>query len=323
MITPEKIKEILKEYCINLRFHARGGQGGVTASNLSVEAFSGYGISQPKFGAERAGSPTESYVRLSFNKDLIRSNEQVYAPHLVSVLDDSLLREIDVTAGIPQGGWLIVNSIMEESEIQNIIKRKDINIARIDASSIALEILGRNITNTIILGALVRVSHLFTLEELSEAIRKRFKGEIVEKNIIAVKHAIEATCLYESDVELDLTSDTKVLWQQVEPEKPGFQELDKAGVWYCDEDIIAYGSSQVNTGSWSELEMFWDKEICIDCGRCWFICPDFSILREKDDEGLWHMSGIDQFHCKSCLNCMNICPVKAISSKAKIHLISC
>ncbi len=228
MITPEKIKEILKEYCINLRFHARGGQGGVTASNLSVEAFSGYGISQPKFGAERAGSPTESYVRLSFNKDLIRSNEQVYAPHLVSVLDDSLLREIDVTAGMPQGGWLIVNSIMEESEIQNIIKRKDINIARIDASSIALEILGRKITNTIILGALVRVSHLFTLEELSEAIRERFKGEIVEKNIIAVKHAIEATCLYESDVELDLTSDTKVLWQQVEPEKPGVQELDKA-----------------------------------------------------------------------------------------------
>lgn len=323
MITPEKIKEILKEYCINLRFHARGGQGGVTASNLSVEAFSGYGISQPKFGAERAGSPTESYVRLSFNKDLIRSNEQVYAPHLVSVLDDSLLKEIDVSAGMPQGGWLIVNSIMEESEIQNIIKRKDINIARIDASSIALEILGRNISNTIILGALVRVSHLFTLEELSEAIRKRFKGEIVEKNIIAVKHAIEATCLYESDVELDLTSDTKVLWQQVEPEKPGFQELDKAGVWYCDEDIITYGSSQVNTGSWSELEMLWDKEICIDCGRCWFICPDFSILREKDDEGLWHMAGIDQFHCKSCLNCMNICPVKAISSKAKIHLISC
>jgi pyruvate ferredoxin oxidoreductase gamma subunit len=323
MITPEKIKEILKSGCIRLRFHARGGQGGVTASNLCVESFSGYGVSQPKFGAERAGSPTESYVRLCFNLDLIRSNEQVYSPHFVSVLDDTLLGEVDVIAGMPQGGWLIVNSIMEESVIRKIIERKDINIARVDATSIALEVLGRNITNTIILGALIRVSHIFTLEELSKAIRKRFKGKIVEKNIEAVKQAIELTCLYESGTELDFKKDTKVLWQQVEPDKPGFKELDKAGVWYTDEDIIEFGSDQVHTGSWGTSEMVWDKEICIDCARCWFVCPDFAILREKGDDGLWHMSGIDQIHCKSCLNCMNICPVKAISSKAKTRLLSC
>ena len=34
MLTPEKIKEVLKNDVVNLRFHARGGQGGVTASNL-------------------------------------------------------------------------------------------------------------------------------------------------------------------------------------------------------------------------------------------------------------------------------------------------
>ncbi|MHA1293172.1 MAG: 2-oxoacid:acceptor oxidoreductase family protein [Promethearchaeota archaeon] len=323
MLTPEQVKEILSEYCINLRFHARGGQGGVTASNLCVEAFSGYGVCQPRFGAERMGSPTESFVRLSLNESLVRSNEQVYVPHFVSILDPSLLMEVDVTAGIPQGGWLIVNTTMNQIEIQEIIKRKDLNIATIDALNIALEILGRNITNTIILGALIRVSHLFTIDQLSNAIMRRFKGEIAGKNIAAIKRAFEETCTYESGIEMDLTKDTKVPWQQVKLGLPGYKELDKAGVWYCDETIIPMGSSQVNTGSWGEWELIWDEEKCTDCAQCWYICPDFAIKRKKGEDELWHMAGIDNFHCKSCLNCLEICPVKAIDKRLKQMPGSC
>ena len=44
MLTKEQVDDILKNHCVNLRFHARGGQGGVTASNLCVEAFIGYGV---------------------------------------------------------------------------------------------------------------------------------------------------------------------------------------------------------------------------------------------------------------------------------------
>ncbi|MHA1284472.1 MAG: 2-oxoacid:acceptor oxidoreductase family protein [Promethearchaeota archaeon] len=323
MLSPEKVREILKNYCINLRFHARGGQGGVTASNLCVEAFDGYGTCQPKFGAERMGSPTESFVRLSLNEELIRSNEQVYMPHFVAVLDPSLLYEVNVNAGVPHGGWLIVNTTMNAEEIQEIVKRKDLNIATIDALSIAMEIFGRNITNTIILGALIKVSNLFTLEQLSDAIMARFKSEIAAKNITAIKQAYEETCIYESGEELDFSKDTKVLWQQVKLDLPGFKEIDKAGVWYCDEKVIEVGSNQVNTGSWGEWEVIWDEEKCTDCGQCWFVCPDFTILRKKGDDGKWHMAGIDNFHCKSCLNCYEICPVNAIDKKLKQGPGSC
>ena len=323
MLTPEQVKEVLKDHVINLRFHARGGQGGVTASNLCVEAFYGYGVCQPLFGAERMGSPTESYVRLSANEDLVRSNEQVYGPHFVSVLDPSLLGEIDVTAGMPKGGWLIVNTSLNQQDIQDIVNRKDINVATIDATRIALDVLGRNITNTIILGALIRISHIFTVDELSEAIMRRFKGELAGKNIQAIKQAIEETCVYDLGIDMDFSIDTKVSWQQVKPGLPGYKELDKAGVWYCDEDVIEVGSSQVITGTWGEWEIIWDEEKCTDCAQCWFICPDFAIIREKGEDGLWHMSGIDSFHCKSCLNCLNICPVEAISKKLKQGPASC
>ncbi|MBD3194403.1 MAG: 4Fe-4S dicluster domain-containing protein [Candidatus Lokiarchaeota archaeon] len=323
MYTQEDMKEILKDNVVNLRFHARGGQGGVTASNLCVEAFYGYGICQPKFGAERMGSPTESYVRLSANIDLIRSNEQVYAPQFVSVLDPSLLSEVEVTAGVPEGGWLIVNTTLDQVQIQDIVGRKDINIATIDATRIALEVLGRNITNTIILGALVRVSHLFSFEALSDAVMRRFKDSIAAKNIEAIEQAIEETCVYDIGKELDFSVDTKVAWQQVDLGLPGYKEVDKAGVWYCDEDVIKVGSDQVNTGSWGEWNIIWDEETCTDCAQCWFICPDFAILREKGEDGKYHMAGIDREHCKSCQNCLEVCPVNAISKQLKQGPASC
>jgi pyruvate ferredoxin oxidoreductase gamma subunit len=325
MITTEQINYALDHYYVSLRFHARGGQGGVTASNLCVEAFKGYGMSQPMFGAERMGSPTESYVRLSRYIELVRSNEQVYAPHFVALLDPSLLGEIDVTAGVPEGGWLIINTVMNQLEIQDIIKRKDINIATIDATRIALDVLGRNITNTVILGALVRVSHIFTLEELNDAIMKRFKDDLAAKNIQAVKQAYDETCIYDIGIDVDFTAYTKVRWQQVGIGLPGYKELDRAGVWYCNNDngLIKVGSDQVNTGSWGEWDIIWDKNICTDCTQCWFICPDFAIIREKGEDGLWHMAGIDSYHCKSCQNCLNICPVSAISKKFRQGPASC
>ncbi|MFX1452999.1 MAG: 2-oxoacid:acceptor oxidoreductase family protein, partial [Promethearchaeota archaeon] len=252
-------------------------------------------------------------------------NEQVYAPHAVAVLDPSLLGEIEVTAGMVPGGWLIVNTTLDQISLQNIVGRKDINIATVDALNIAMEILGRNITNTIILGALIRVVPIFSIDALADAIMERFKGEVAGKNVAAIKRAFEEACIYESSEapELDFSVDTKIKWQQVFPGLPGYKEVDKAGVWYCDEDVIEMGSDQVNTGSWGEWDIIWDEEKCTDCAQCWYICPDFCIIREKGEDGLWHMKGIDGLHCKSCQNCLEVCPVEAISKRLKQGPAAC
>ncbi|MHA1111381.1 MAG: 2-oxoacid:acceptor oxidoreductase family protein [Promethearchaeota archaeon] len=297
---------------MSVRFHARGGQGGVTASQLCVDSFAGFGVNQPRFGAERMGSPTESYARLGKNKNLIRTNTQVYTPNYVGVLDDTLLEDIDVANGMTPGGWLIVNTDMSFDEIKSKISRDDINLAKLDATSLALEVLGRNITNTVILGALVKVSGIFTLDQLKDAIFKTFKASIAEKNAKVVERAFEKTEMLDLGFKLDYGADTKKPWSHTGLGNPGYKERDLAGVWYT-----PGGSEVVKTGSWGISVAQWNKELCINCQKCFMVCPDLAIIRELGEDGQYHMAGVDEYHCKGCMNCVLICPKKALTEKMK------
>ncbi|MHA1585428.1 MAG: 2-oxoacid:acceptor oxidoreductase family protein [Promethearchaeota archaeon] len=304
-----------------LRFHGRGGQGAVTAAQLCSMAFSGPAVAMPTFGAERMGSPVASFAKLSKDYNKVRTNEQVYSPQYVCVLDDTLLDDVDCTAGIVPGGFLVVNTSHPIEKIREIIKRNNppaINIALIDATSIALEFLGRNITNTLILGALIKVApEIFTLDELSKAISEQFNAKIAQKNMDAIATVPEKTIVYpaEGDIKLEFDKDYKKAWSHLEFGKLGSSELDKAGVWYTEN--IDGGSRRVKTGSWGTSVAKFNPDYCINCHNCVFICPDLAILREERD-GKWFVIGIDEFHCKGCGNCVVVCPGKKDKKTGKV-----
>jgi pyruvate ferredoxin oxidoreductase gamma subunit len=301
-----------------VRIHGRGGQGGVTAAQLCVDAFEGMGVCQPSFGAERMGSPTESYARMSKNPALVRTNEKVYSPQYSLVLDDTLLLDVDCTAGIPPGGWLIVNTCKPIDEIKKLGKRTDINYALIDATSLALKFLGRNVTNTIILGALIKIApYLFSLDQLANAVAKTFKASIAQKNMDVIKITPEETKTFTSDAVLDFEKDFKTAWSHIDLGKQGANQLDPAGVWYTKD--INGGSRRVNTGSWGVAVATYHEEFCTQCSNCIFICPDFAIKRELKD-GKWKVVGIDEFHCKGCALCTTVCPGKVDKDTKEKHL---
>ncbi|MHA1651888.1 MAG: 2-oxoacid:acceptor oxidoreductase family protein [Candidatus Helarchaeota archaeon] len=297
---------------IRIRFHARGGQGGVTAAQLAVESFNGMGRAQPIFGAERMGSPTEAYATISKNPELVQAQTAVYTPRYVGVLDPSLLSEVNVTAGMPPGGTIIVNTTMSFENLQKLIKRSDLNIAKVDATGIALEIIGRPITNTAILGALVKVSNIFTLEELKQGLYRTFTEKIAEINTKVVEKAYNETEILETNVPYDPSKGIKEKWSHIKLELPGYKDMTVGAIWY-----VPGGSKKVKTGSWGIYHIHFDKEKCTNCQRCFLNCPDFAILREQQADGTWQVIGVDNFHCKSCRCCIEVCPVNALTATEK------
>ncbi|SMC23335.1 pyruvate ferredoxin oxidoreductase gamma subunit [Desulfacinum hydrothermale DSM 13146] len=177
---------------VEIRFHGRGGQGGVTSAELTALAAieeGKYAQAFPSFGPERRGAPVMAFVRVSDQQ--IRTREKVYSPNMVVVLDPTLLEIVDVQAGVPDDGILVVNTKMSVDEL-----RKNAGLTRrlavVDASTIAIETLRVPITNTTMLGALIKATGVISVDALRGPVQKRF-GPIAEKNLQACMRAYEET----------------------------------------------------------------------------------------------------------------------------------
>jgi pyruvate ferredoxin oxidoreductase gamma subunit len=173
-----------------IRIHGRGGQGVVTAAELiAIAAFNDGHEAQafPSFGVERTGAPIEAFARID-NKP-IRLREHVYRPDALIIQDATLLATVDVARGCDDQTIVIINTAKPKNELGLKLPAK--NIYTIDATKIALEEIGKNIVNTVILGSFAKATGMVTLKALDKAIGQKFgsKPEIMQKNIKAVERA--------------------------------------------------------------------------------------------------------------------------------------
>lgn len=178
---------------IEIRFHGRGGQGAVTSAELVALAAiekGKFAQSMPSFGPERRGAPVQAYLRVS--DEQIRVRAEVTRPDIVVVLDDGLLHVLDVTAGLKNGGLVVVNTKKGEAEIREAMKYKG-RLATVDALTIALEILKVPITNTTMIGSLLKATGIVTVDDLIPQINHRFNPKLAERNVSALKRAFENT----------------------------------------------------------------------------------------------------------------------------------
>jgi pyruvate ferredoxin oxidoreductase gamma subunit len=176
-----------------IRIHGRGGQGVVTAAELiAMSAFYDGKQAQafPSFGVERTGAPIEAFARISDRP--IRLREQIQRPDIIIVQDATLLGTVDIGKGAGSKTRLIINTSKPKEEIMKTINFPADNIFPIDATRIAMDVLGRNIVNTVIIGSFAKATGLVSLEAVKKAIAEKFgeKGkELVEKNVKAVEMA--------------------------------------------------------------------------------------------------------------------------------------
>lgn len=177
---------------IELRLHGRGGQGAVTSAELLAQAAISegkYAQAFPSFGPERRGAPVVAFCRISDEPIRLRTN--IYHPDLVLVLDPSILRLVKVSAGLKAEGILVTNTKYSGAEIRQELSLTH-DLATCNATRIAREELGLPITNTTMLGALLKAREVVPVDTLIGPLEKRF-GRIASKNISAFKRAFEET----------------------------------------------------------------------------------------------------------------------------------
>lgn len=153
---------------IGIRFHGRGGQGVVIASQILTQAYlieypGLYVQAFPEFGAERRGAPVTAFL-LHMDK---RRNRIETPDHLV-IFDESLIRETGALKGLKTEGWIILNTDSPEN-IKSLTE--NYNTCWVNAAKIAREHgIGQStqpIINTVILGAFAKASTYFQSGQIS------------------------------------------------------------------------------------------------------------------------------------------------------------
>ena len=183
---------------VEIRWHGRGGQGAKVACLLlaDVAGLEGKFVQGfPEYGPERMGAPITAYNRISEKRCTIHSN--IYYPDYVVVVDESLLDSVDVTAGLKEGGAVIINTPSTPKDIRSKLRGWKGKVCTIDARRISEEILGKNFPNTPMLAAVVKVSGVLKessfLKDIEESFKDKFaaKPQVIEGNMAALKKSME------------------------------------------------------------------------------------------------------------------------------------
>jgi 2-oxoacid:acceptor oxidoreductase, gamma subunit, pyruvate/2-ketoisovalerate family len=174
-----------------IRWHGRGGQGVVTAAQIITSAaiLKGYfAMTFPEFGPERRGAPVKAYTRISFR--WVYHREPILNPDYLIILDPALLDDPSTYVGIKSDSTVIVNSPKPPKSIldKGLIKNTN-RIVYVDAVGIALKTLGKPIVNTAIIGALLKVFDILSLDDVKKSLGDFFRGELFKLNWNAILKA--------------------------------------------------------------------------------------------------------------------------------------
>lgn len=184
---------------LEIRWHGRGGQGAKTAALLLADvAFKtgAYVQGFPEYGPERMGAPITAYNRISSEEIRVHSN--IYTPDLVVVVDETLLRSVDVTAGLKEDGAIIINTPDSREDVLPLLNGYKGRVYTVDARKISIETLGKNFPNSPMLAAAVAVSAVMDkaafIREMRSSYEHKFakKPEVIEGNMRALTMTFEA-----------------------------------------------------------------------------------------------------------------------------------
>ncbi len=173
------------------RWHGRGGQGVVTSNQMlgkAALAEGNYIQAFPEFGPERTGAPVRAFLRIS--KKPIQVYAQVYHPDVVVCIDPTLLDVVNPAEGLKPEGTLVVNTVNDPAHIRKKFGFETGKVVTVDASAIAMEVLGRPFYNMPTMAAAVKATGTVEIDTVINEVLTRYPGKVGDLNKTAMERAI-------------------------------------------------------------------------------------------------------------------------------------
>lgn len=294
-----------------IRLESIGGLGANLCGKMMGELGALYldlnSLSFSSYGSEKRGSPVKAYIRWSANDKPLRINSPVTHPHLLGLFHEGLIGTYPVLDGISADTKIILNTSLAPDEAAEKYSISMGTLYCLDALSIAMECKSR--INMVMLGAIAKASGFIPLKTVEQLCRETIGQKypaLIDANLAGLRKGYDAANAANTN-------------RDIAPLPSGKNETF---VWGYDNAPIGginprAGSTVSNDLSPSRegyIPVF-IQERCINCGLCDSTCPDmvfqFAPGIYKDKECMVNQ-GLDYYHCKGCLRCVEVCPTDAL-----------
>lgn len=285
------------------------GKLGLKYLGLNSASFSSY-------GSEKTGTPVKAFIRYSNADRDIRVHSPVVKPHILCIFHQALMRNAEIFNGCTKDTTIVINSENDSSEsLKTFLRENHITakkIYSIPAQKIAMETHSR--INVVMLGAMAKAMEFMALDSVYEICKDTLGAkypEALQGNLEGIKRGYEEAESFVLDA------------QEYDAEnKDHVSKKDKETVWGFENAPIGginvnYGNSVTNGLSPSRqgyIPIF-IQDRCINCGLCDSTCPDMVFQFKKGEYKGREMMvncGLDYYHCKGCLRCVEVCLTQAL-----------
>jgi len=186
----------MSEALHEIRLMGRGGGGIVTAGELLGQAAlleGRHAQSMPTFGPERRGALSTCTLRIGTDEILLKCSTA--QPSILAVLDPTIWHHAPVTMGLQEGATLVFNTPASPEEVEADLRAARhgyplgvdaCTVITVDATKIALEHIGRAITNTTMMGAVSGATDIVSMASIEAVLGERF-GAKADANIAAAR----------------------------------------------------------------------------------------------------------------------------------------